>query len=100
MKKLYWDFHALFGKAYPNLSKSQCKDEADEKWNSMKKDKKTVDMDVYNREVGLLKSKLINRKASMFDYIYFRSQRKILFPLHLLRWILMLIKTPALLFHF
>ena len=76
MKKLYWDFHALFGKAHPNLSKSQCKDEADEKWKSMKKDKKTVDMDVYNREVGSLKSKLIKRKATMFDFALKKSKKE------------------------
>ena len=70
MKKLYWEFHDLYVKAHPNLSKAQCNDEANEKWNSMKKDKKAVDMDVYNREVGTLKSKLIKRKSTMFDFLW------------------------------
>ena len=77
MKKLYWEFHDLYVKAHPNLSKAQCNDEANEKWNSMKNDKKAVDMDVYNREVGTLKSKMIKRKATMFDFLLKKRSKKV-----------------------
>ena len=65
--QLYREFHELYGRAHPNLSKGQAHDDANLKWNSMKKEGK-FDLDVYNIEISALKSKLAKRKLTMFDF--------------------------------
>lgn len=64
---LYREYHELYGRAHPNLSKGKAHDEVNLKWNSMKKEGK-FDLQAYNTEVSALKSKLAKRKLTMFDF--------------------------------
>lgn len=70
---LYRDFHDLYARANSNLSKGQAHDEANLKWNSMKKGG-VLDQEAYNVEVNTLKSKLRKRKLTMFDFVNNKKQ--------------------------
>ena len=65
--ELYREYHELYGRAHPNLSKGKAHDEVNLKWNSLKKDGK-CDLEAYNKEILALKSKLAKRKLTMFDF--------------------------------
>ena len=66
--ELYREYHELYGRANPNLSKKKAHDEVNAKWNSMKKEGK-FDLQAYNTEISALKSKLTKRKLTMFDFL-------------------------------
>ena len=69
----YREFHDLYARAHHQLSKSQAHDEANLKWNSMKKNG-VLDQEAYKLEISALNSKLMKRKLTMFD---FSNNRKV-----------------------
>ena len=73
IKTLYSEFHDLYARAHSNLSKGQAHDDANLKWNSMKKGG-VLDQEAYKVEVNTLNSKLRKRKLSMFDFANNKKQ--------------------------
>ena len=75
----YREFHDLYARAHPQLSKSQAHDEANLKWNSFKTGGK-VDQEALKVEVNALNAKLRKRKLTMFDFANNRKMPRVVSP--------------------
>ena len=69
LRNLYLEYHLLYKRAHPNLSKGQCQEEANLNWKSFQKAKGKLDIELYKKAVSKLKAKLAAKKSSMFDYV-------------------------------
>ena len=65
--ELYREYHELYGRAHPNLSKGRVHDQVNLSWNDMKREGK-LNLDAYNSAITALRAKLMKRKLTMFDF--------------------------------
>lgn len=69
MKVQFEEFCSLYTRSHPNLSKESARNEAITKWKEIKTSKHSLDKEKYDKAVAEMKSKLISRKKTMFDFV-------------------------------
>ena len=76
-RQLYLDYLSLYKRAYPNLSKGKCQEEANSNWKSFLQKGKQLDHELYNKGVSRLREKLTVKKRSMTDFLLKKPKKSL-----------------------